>query len=268
MEEEGLTIALTPPQLAAVLSGGSLEQPTSANRGWGFAKTIFGALEILGGGALFLVPEPTTLTKIGGGVLGAHGIDSFQAGARQAWTGIDTDTLTSDGTATLAQLLGVDEETAKRIGDGVDLLVPLAVAGALVAARVAAIRVGRISLAAHEAQGGHTIARHVGRTEAQLRARLASQTTIPAASTFQTLAQAERAVAAGLQANRTAIAQWARSAAPGAKQAFQWTSSSPIGQGVIRATGRLTQMSRIRIVLRKQSFHGKLYYVLTAFPVP
>lgn len=76
---------------------------------------------------------------------------------------------------------------------------------------------------------------------------------IPAASTFQTLAQAERAVAAGLQANRTAIAQWARSAAPGAKQSFQWTSSSPIGQGVIRATGRLTQMSRIRTGLPRKA---------------
>jgi hypothetical protein len=120
----------------------------------------------------------------------------------------------------LAQLLGVDKETAERIGDGV--------AGALVAARVAAIRAGRISLAAHEAQGGHTIARHVGRTETELRARLASQKSIPAASTFQTLAQAEHAVTKGLQANRVAIAQWARTVAPGAKQAFVWASSSPM----------------------------------------
>jgi hypothetical protein len=268
MEDEGLTIALTPPQLAAVLAGGTLEEPTAENRAWGFAKAVFGAIEVIGGGALLLVPEPTTLTKIGGGALGIHGVDSLQAGARQAWSGIDTDTLTSDGTTALAQLLGVDEETAERIGDGVDLLVPIAVAGALVAARVAAVRAGQISLAAHEAQGGHTIARHVGRTEAQLQARLTSQTTIPAASTFQTLAQAERAVAAGLRANRAAIAQWAKSAAPGAKQAFEWTSGTPIGQGVIRATGRLTPMSRLRIVLKKQAFQGKLYYVLTAFPVP
>lgn len=268
MEDEGLTIALTPPQLAAVLSGGSLEQPTASNRAWGFAKAVFGALEVLGGGVLLLVPEPTTVTKVGGSVLGLHGIDSFQAGSRQAWSGLDTDTLTSDGTTALAQLLGVDEETAERIGDGVDLFVPIAVAGALVAARVAAIRAGRISLAAHEAQGGHTIARHVGRTEVQLRARLASQPAIPAASTFQTLAQAERAVASGLQANRAAIAQWAKTAAPGGKQAFEWAAASPIGQGVVRATGRLTQMSRVRIVLRKQAIQGKLYYVLTAFPIP
>ncbi len=268
MEEEGLTIALTPPQLAAVLSGGSLEQPTAGNRAWGFAKAVFGAIEVIGGGALLLVPEPTMLTKVGGSTLGLHGIDSFQAGARQAWNGLDTDTLTSDGTTALAQLLGVDKETAERIGDGVDLLVPIAVAGVLVAARVAAIRAGRISLAAHETQGGHTIARHVGRTEAELRARLASQQAIPAASTFQTLAQAERAVAAGLKANRLAITQWAKTAAPGAKRAFVWSSSSPVGEGVVRATGALTKMSRVRIVLKKQALQGKIYYVLTAFPIP
>jgi hypothetical protein len=268
MEEDGLTIALTPPQLATVLSGGSLEQPTAGNHAWGFAKAVFGALEVIGGGALLLVPEPTMVTKVGGSALGLHGIDSFQAGARQAWNGVDTDTLTSDGTTALAQLLGVDKETAERIGDGVDLLVPMAVAGALVAARVAAIRAGRISLAAHEAQGGHTIARHVGRTETELRARLASQKSIPAASSFQTLAQAEHAVTKGLQANRVAIAQWARTATPGAKQAFVWASSSPVGQGVVRATGRLTQMSRVRIVLKQQAIQGKLYYVLTAFPIP
>lgn len=266
--EEGLSIALTPPQLAAVLSGGSLAQPSAENRGWGFAKAIFGGLEILGGSALLLLPEPTTLSKISGGILGAHGVDSFQAGARQAWTGVNTDTLTSDGTTALAQLLGVDAETAESIGDGVDLFVPLAVAGALAAVRVVAVRSGRLSLAAHEAQGGHTIARHVGRTEAELRARLASQKTIPVASTFRTLEQAEHAVASGLRANRNAIVHWARSAAPGAKQSFEWASGSPIGQGVIRASGRLVQMSRVRIVLKKQAIQGKLYYVLTAFPIP
>ena len=109
---------------------------------------------------------------------------------------------------------------------------------------------------------------YVGRTEAELRARLASQKTIPVASTFRTLAQAEHAVASGLKANRTAIAHWARSAAPGSRHSFEWGSGSPIGQGVIRATGRLVQMSRVRIVLQKRAIQGKLYYVLTAFPIP
>jgi hypothetical protein len=39
-------------------------------------------------------------------------------------------------------------------------------------------------LAAHEVAGGHTIAKHVGQTEAQLAAKLAAEPNISAASTF------------------------------------------------------------------------------------
>ncbi|HEU0044719.1 RNase A-like domain-containing protein [Sphingomonas sp.] len=185
-DEDGLRIVPTPPQLAAVLANGTLEQPSFAARGWGAARAIFGAVEVLGGGAMLVVPEPTMVTKVGGGALAVHGIDGFQAGVRQAISGLGTDSMTSDATTALAERLGVDPATAERIGDGVDILVPLAVSGGLAAARVAAIRGGRLSLAAQEAAGGHTIARHVGRTEAQLHAQLASQSTIPAASTFAT----------------------------------------------------------------------------------
>jgi len=267
MEEEGLTLVLTPPQLAAVLSNGTLDQASLSNRAWGAANAILGALEVLGGAALLLVPEPTTLTKVGGGVLGVHGADTFQAGARQAWTGYQTDTLTSDATSALAQRLGADEATAKRIGDGVDVIVPLFVAGALAAGRIAAVRAGRISLAAQESAGGHTIARHVGRTEAELRARLAAQPKIPVASSFESLAQAERTVSAGLKANRIAITQWAQSAAPNARRAFEWAAPGRIGYGVVRSSGNLASMSKVRIVLQKKALNGKLYYVLTAFPI-
>lgn len=269
MEENGLTIALTPPQLAAVLSNETLlEESCFANRAWGVAGAIFGALEVLGGGALLLAPEPSTLTKISGGALATHGIDTFQAGVRQAWTCRETNTLTNDSAAALAQLLGVDEATAKRIGNGVDLAVPLVVASALAAVRIAAVRAGKISLAAHEAQGGHAIARHVGRTEAQLRARLVEQPLIPAASTFKSLAEAEKAVSSCLKANKAQIVNWAQTAAPdGMRLRLIWNASGPVGHGVVRATGKLTPMSKVHVVLQKKAVHGKLYYVLTAFPV-
>ena len=60
---------------------------------------------------------------------------------------------------------------------------------------------------------------------------------------------------------------WAN-AAVGNTEAFGWVSSSPIGRGVVRATGQLVQMRRVRVVLKKESVAGKLYYVLTAFPEP
>ncbi|MEO0463803.1 MAG: RNase A-like domain-containing protein [Pseudomonadota bacterium] len=263
---------MTPVQLAAVLSGATLEEPSFSNRAWGVANALFGALETLGGGALLAVPEPTMLTKVGGGALGLHGIDMMQSGARQAWTGLETDTLTSDTTTAIAEQLGVDAETAERIGDGVDLAVPIVVSAGLAAVRIAAVRGGRISLAAHEAAsgsrlGGHTISRHIGQTEAQLRARLAQQTRIPAASTFRTVAEAERIIGTALRTNKSVIANWANSAANGSKKVLE-VSAQNAGFGVVRATGRVTQMNRVRIVLKKETFNGKLYYILTSFPVP
>ncbi|HEX8204207.1 MAG TPA: RNase A-like domain-containing protein [Isosphaeraceae bacterium] len=47
-----------------------------------------------------------------------------------------------------------------------------------------------------------------------------------------------------------------------------YTASEPVGQGVARATNALTQMSKVRVVLKMQSYQGKLYYILTSFPEP
>ena len=177
--------------------------------------------------------------------------------------------LTSDGTTTLALLLGVDAATAERIGDRVDLVVPLFVASALAAARTIAVRAGRISLAGHEAQGGHTIARHVAQTEEQLRARLAAQTRIPAASSFETLiaGRESRICRASCQPDGyrpIGQEQLHRTAS----DAFDWISFGPNRSWCHPRHGQLAPMSKVRIVLQKKAIAGKLYYILTAFPIP
>ena len=68
--------------------------------------------------------------------------------------------------------MGANQAQAERTGIVLDVAVPLVVAGVVGAARVMSIRSGRIALAEHEAMGGHTILKHVGKTEAELRARL------------------------------------------------------------------------------------------------
>ncbi len=268
----GLTIVLTPAQLAAAISGGTLEAgATNWNRALGGVRLLFGGLEALGAGALLLVPEPTMVTKVGGAALGAHGLDTIQTGARQVWTGRDTRTLTSDGSAALARSLGVDQETARQIGEGIDVAVPVALSLGLAAARIVAVRSGRVVLAQHEAAtlrgvGGHTIARHVGLTDAQLAARLASSR-IRAASTFVTLAEAEAAVSTVMRVNRVAIANWARSAAVGVKTPF--AAAAPqggVGRVLLRGATTSVPGRTITMVLKKEAFRGKLYYVLTAYP--
>lgn len=270
--EEGLTIALSPVQLAAILSETSISNgETLTNRLVGGLKLLGGSLEMVGAGALLLTPEPTMATKAGGVVLGVHGSDTASTGLWQVWTGQEQRTLTDKSAAMLAQRLGADPTTSSRIGTAVDVAVPILVSVGVGAARVMAVKRGRISLVEHEAQagsrlGGHTIARHVGRTEAQLRARLAAQANIDVASTFKTLEQAERAIFQALRANRANIEAWASGANPGATQKFLFTAKDFIGEGVVRATGTLEQMKTVRVVLKMQAYRGKLYYILTAFP--
>lgn len=187
---------------------------------------MFGGLEELGAGALLLAPEPTMVTKVGGAALGLHGADTLQSAARQLWTGRETNTLTSDGSAALARALGVDEATAHDIGEGIDAAVPIALTLGIGAARLAAVRGGRIVLAEHEAStlrgiGGHTIARHVGKTDAELIGRLATSR-IPAASTFVSLQEAEQIISSVVRVNRTQIVTWARTAAVGDRQLSSW----------------------------------------------
>jgi hypothetical protein len=265
---EGLNIVLTPVQLAAVLHGENISaHEITVNRFWGATKVLGGALELAGAGALWLMPEPTMLTKAGGAVLGAHGCDTFIAGVRQVWTGASTKTLTQEGGEALAYSLGADRQGAERTGVIVDVAVPLVVAAMAVAIRIAAVRAGRIVLAEEELAGGHTILKHVGQTEAQLRARLLAEAQIPAATSFSSLRAAESAVTDGIRANATQIRAWA-AAGRTARMRFVYDAAQDVGYGVVRASGKLEKMQKIRVVLQALNQNGKVYFVLTAFPIP
>jgi Bacterial CdiA-CT RNAse A domain len=265
---DGLEIVLTPLQLAAVFAGESIEAPGSmTERLWGGATVIGGALELVGAAALLLVPEPTAATKIAGVALGAHGLDTASTGLRQVMSGQPQSTLTAEAARAAALSLGVDDKHARMIGMGVDLGIPLAL-GLFGAARVLAIRRGAIRLSAEEVAGGHTIARHVGRTEAQLRLRLATEPRINAASTFRTLPEAERAIGEALRAQQAVIKAWARTANIGQTLPVTHDAGRIIGFGVLRATNATVDMSRMALVLRKVSDRGRIYFVLTAYPKP
>lgn len=117
-----------------------------------------GAAELVGAGALLLVPEPTMVTKLAGGALALHGSDVVSAGMVQIATGSTRATLTAQGVTAAAETLGASSTSATRLGAAVDIAVPLA-AGFVGALRALAVRRGVLSLAAEETAGGHTIAR-------------------------------------------------------------------------------------------------------------
>lgn len=273
--DEGLAVVLSPVQLAALLENDNVSEPaTFTNRLWGAARTVGATVELLGAGVLCALPEPTMASKAGCVVLGVHGADGFSAGVRQLASGRDQATYTQQGVAAAARGLGADEKTAENIGLAVDIAVPLAFAGAVGAARVASVRAGRIKLALHEAQqaggaGGHTILEHVGKTPAQLQARLASRAGrhLRHASTFRTLRLAEEAVSKCVRANSVAIRDWAKLAAPGAKQPFTCDVGRVVGHVLVRSTGKLVPATKVRVVLKMEQYNGMPYYVLTAFPI-
>jgi len=135
--EDGLSIVLSPVQLAAVLQGGSLSPPETAtgrlmNRVFGGLQMVGGAFELVGSAALFLAPEPTMVTKAGGVVLGANGVDNTGTGAVQLWTGQQQTTLTAQAAAAAARSLGCDPGTADTVGMVMDIAVPLIAAAGLV----------------------------------------------------------------------------------------------------------------------------------------
>ncbi|WP_072621213.1 RNase A-like domain-containing protein [Spirulina major] len=91
-----------------------------------------------------------------------------------------------------------------------------------------------------EAQGGHTIARHVGRTNQQLIDRLRNSS-ISAASTYPNLATASTHVQAALTANATTLNNWVTGAAIGEKRAVSYAAGATVG----RVAGRPAALSNI-----------------------
>ncbi|WP_242549938.1 hypothetical protein [Pantoea agglomerans] len=149
-EDEGLTFALSPVQMAAIVRRKTVSQgETLSNRLWGGLGIVGGVAEIFGAGVLCIVPEPTMITKAGCVVVGAHSLDTLNASLKQVWTGRKTETATAQLAEIAAVKLGVDSSTAYKVGLTVDLAVPFIFASAAGAARVASVYSGRIRLMEH-----------------------------------------------------------------------------------------------------------------------
>jgi hypothetical protein len=116
-------------------------------------------------------------------------------------------------------------------------------------------------LATDEAAGGHTLARHVGASDAGLARRLADEPNLAVASTFVDRATAERAVAAALDGARARIERWLRS--PGDETlALRWPGDGrPLGRLLERGADTAVDASAANVVLRRR---GGGYNVLTA----
>lgn len=118
-------------------------------------------------------------------------------------------------------------------------------------------------LRSQEAWGGHTIARHVGRTDAELFARLSSDLNIKAASTFNDLVTAESVVLKAIDGNKSRIVRWLSGGGRG-NLTLDYSGSQVIGRGITRGESTVSHLTNARVVLKGDAKGG--YNGLTAFP--
>lgn len=122
-------------------------------------------------------------------------------------------------------------------------------------------------LDADERLGGHTLARHVGRTDDQLAERLRREPQISAASTYTDEAAARRAVAAAIDASRERIEAWERRSGsrPNLVLSHAAPGRAPIGRSLARGARVSTPCTRALVVLRWLD-RQRRWYVLTSYP--
>jgi hypothetical protein len=121
-------------------------------------------------------------------------------------------------------------------------------------------------LSADETQGGHTLSRHVGRSDADLQERLEREGNISAASTYTDRAAAEAAVGQVLEHN-SRVEQWEQRGArrPNLALDYHGDASHPIGRCMQRGSSTAAPAWDAIVVL-KASRDGDGFYVLTSYP--
>jgi hypothetical protein len=126
-----------------------------------------------------------------------------------------------------------------------------------------------IDLAIHESLGGHTIAKHIAKSDTWLMSRVTSDPTIPYASSFTDLHTATWAVNRAMYDNDIAIDSWLNSAATQAS--FDQDAAIHIGRCATSTQpfgpANPFNVIRLRVILRKLRPNGR-FFVLTSFPVP
>lgn len=121
-------------------------------------------------------------------------------------------------------------------------------------------------LAAHEAAGGHALARHVGMVDVDLVARLSSQPGITGASSFASRAVAESSIAGLIDANAAGVSSWL--AGSGGKLVLNGGTGGVTGRYVAQGSQSISNVTGVRAVLVRDPSSTVGYRIQTAFPTP
>ncbi|BCS35398.1 lipoprotein [Luteitalea sp. TBR-22] len=121
-----------------------------------------------------------------------------------------------------------------------------------------------VDLERDEQRGGHTLARHVGRTDAQLKARLARES-ISAASTYFDRETAERIIARALADNEARVRRWIDKRGARSNLAIRYRARDGLPTGrVLRRGAEASEATEGAVVVLR--WRGEDWYVLTSYP--
>jgi hypothetical protein len=122
---------------------------------------------------------------------------------------------------------------------------------------------GGYDLERDEQLGGHTLRKHVGRSDAELRDRLEEEPQIAAASTWTSGILAEETLAAALRAAEARIARWQARGERRANLPLHYDAGREIGRSLERGARQTVPCTAAVIVLKAS---GDGFYVLTSYP--
>ena len=124
----------------------------------------------------------------------------------------------------------------------------------------------RRDLEKDENRGGHTLSKHVGRTDQELVERMYREPGIAAASTYTDRKTAERVVAEAIDQQSDRIERWLTSSGghPNLALHYRGDASHTIGRRLRRGEISLTPCPDATVVLKWNGNHD--YFVLTSYP--
>ena len=126
----------------------------------------------------------------------------------------------------------------------------------------AAANSARHDLQPDDESGGHTLSRHVGKSDDDLRSRLERESDISAASTFTDRAAAERSVAAALSKGKQQVTTWENGTSR-QNLVLRVTMPDVIGRSLRRGDSKVKSVKSAVVVLAKS---GGDWFVLTSYP--
>jgi len=124
----------------------------------------------------------------------------------------------------------------------------------------------RHDLSPDEVAGGHTLRKHVGRTDDQLRERLDHERDISAASTWNDRNAAETAIGMAIAQQNSKIQRWLQRQGGHSNLVLDYDGDSahPFGRTLRRSEDQVQPCAHATIVLKWDG--PDAYHVLTAYP--